>query len=385
MAKRPPFNFKQVHEFLLSLYAEDMHAKRVLSLANATLGVMTSASLAVHAIGQGLADARGLLNKHAVKQVDRLLSNRGIEGWEHFAQWVPWVVGEREEILVALDWTDFDHDGHTCLALHLVSAHGRATPLIWKTVEKATLKGRRASYEDEVLRRFREVVPEATRVTVLADRGFFDHRLLELLDGELDFGYVLRFKGNVLVTTAGGECRPAAQWVGARGRAKVLREATITAEHYSVGSIVCVQAKAMKEPWCLVASDVAAAPKELINHYARRWGIETSFRDIKDARFGRGLYQTRISSTERRDRLLLLAAFALALLTLLGAASEALGYDRWLKANTSKKRTHSLLRQGQMLYDAIANMSEQRLRPLMEKFAELVLAQRVFNQVFGFL
>ena len=89
MAKRPPFNFKQVHEFLLSLYAEDMHAKRVLSLANATLGVMTSASLAVHAIGQGLADARGLLNKHAVKQVDRLLSNRGIEVWEHFAQWVP--------------------------------------------------------------------------------------------------------------------------------------------------------------------------------------------------------------------------------------------------------------------------------------------------------
>ena len=38
-----------------------------------------------------------------------------------------------------------------------------------------------------------------------------------------------------------------------------------------------------------------------------------------------------------------------------------------------------------MLYDAIANMPEQRLRPLMEKFAELVLAQRVFTQVFGFL
>lgn len=385
MAKRPPFNFKQVHEFLSSLYAEDVHAKRVLSLANATLGVMTSASLAVHAIGQGLADARGLLNKHAIKQVDRLLSNRGIEVWGHFAQWVPWVIGEREEVLVALDWTDFDHDGHTTLALHLVSGHGRATPLVWKTVEKATLKGRRAGYEDEVLRRFREVVPKGVRVTVLADRGFFDHRLLMLLDGELDFGYVLRFKGNVTVTSKGGESRAAADWVGARGRAQVLREATITAECYPVASVVCVQAKAMKEPWCLVASDAAAPPKELVNHYARRWGIETSFRDIKDARFGRGLYQTRISSTERRDRLLLLAAFALALLTLLGAASEALGYDRWLKANTSKKRTHSLLRQGQMLYDAIANMPEQRLRPLMEKFAELVLAQRVFTQVFGFL
>ena len=106
---------------------------------------------------------------------------------------------------------------------------------------------------------------------------------------------------------------------------------------------------------------------------------------LYDARFGRGLYQTRMSHRERRDRLLLLAAFAVALLTSLGAASEALGYDRRLRANTAKRRTHSLLRQGQMLYDAIANMPEQRLRPLMEKFTELVLAQPLFTQVFGFL
>jgi len=41
-------------------------------MANATLGVLFSSSLAVHAIGQGLANARGLITKHAVKQVDRL-------------------------------------------------------------------------------------------------------------------------------------------------------------------------------------------------------------------------------------------------------------------------------------------------------------------------
>jgi hypothetical protein len=38
-----------------ALFAEDMHAKRVRSLANAMLGVMTSASLAVSTIGRGLA------------------------------------------------------------------------------------------------------------------------------------------------------------------------------------------------------------------------------------------------------------------------------------------------------------------------------------------
>ena len=63
-----------IRKFLESLFEEDVHAMRVLSMANATLGVLSSASLAVHAIGQGLAHARGLITKHAVKQVDRLLS-----------------------------------------------------------------------------------------------------------------------------------------------------------------------------------------------------------------------------------------------------------------------------------------------------------------------
>ena len=73
----------------------------MLSLANATLGVLVSASLAVHAIGQGLAQALGKLSKHGVKQVDRLLSNQGIDVWEFFGYWVPYLVGARLEVVVA--------------------------------------------------------------------------------------------------------------------------------------------------------------------------------------------------------------------------------------------------------------------------------------------
>ena len=54
-------------KFVAGLYNADLHAKRVLSLANATLGVLASASLAVHAIGQGLAQAMGTLSKHGIK------------------------------------------------------------------------------------------------------------------------------------------------------------------------------------------------------------------------------------------------------------------------------------------------------------------------------
>src|ERR1035438_1825787 len=70
---------QEVHRFLDGLFDGNLHAKRVLSLANATLGVLRTASLAVNTIGQGLALARGLVTKHAIKQVDRLLSNEGID------------------------------------------------------------------------------------------------------------------------------------------------------------------------------------------------------------------------------------------------------------------------------------------------------------------
>jgi hypothetical protein len=91
MSAKKKIGFNGIRKFLESLFEEDVHAMRVLSMANATLGVLSSASLAVHAIGQGLAHARGLITKHAVKQVDRLLSNPGIDVWEYFAYWVPYV------------------------------------------------------------------------------------------------------------------------------------------------------------------------------------------------------------------------------------------------------------------------------------------------------
>ena len=120
MTKPAIVQFKDVHSFVDSVFGEDIHAKRVYSMANASLGIVSSASMAIHAIGQGLAEARGLATKHAVKQVDRLLSNKGIQVWHFFSKWVPHVIGSRKEVMVALDWTNFDVDGHTTLALNFV-------------------------------------------------------------------------------------------------------------------------------------------------------------------------------------------------------------------------------------------------------------------------
>jgi hypothetical protein len=377
------FAVADISGFLGGLFGEDVHAKRVESLANATLGVMTAASLAVAAIGHGLALARSSLTKHAIKQVDRLLSNPGIDVDQLLALWVPYVVGARPSIAVAMDWTDFDADGQATIMLSLLTGHGRATPLLWLTVDKATLKRRRNEYEYWALVRLAEVLPAGVRVLVVADRGFGDRKLYAVLADELNFDYVIRFRGNIQVTSADGEARSAAEWVGSSGRARTLRGAEVTAERYAVGTVVCVQAKDMKEPWCLATNMSDADAKSLIKLYAKRWSIECGFRDAKDPRFGLGMGSMRVSTPARRDRLWLLAAFAVALLTLLGAAGEALGYDRHLKSNTAKHRTHSLFRQGCMLYELIPNMPEVRLRPLMQKYADLLLEQPVFARLFG--
>jgi hypothetical protein len=383
MVVRERFSFNQVRQVLGSVLDQELHAKRVDSLCDATLGVLRSGSLAICTIGQGLAAARGLNPKHATKQVDRLLSNSNIEVDDILARWVPYIVGARSSIVVALDWTDFDADNQATIMLSLITDHGRATPLVWLTVDKRTLKDNRSLYEHRVLVRLAELLPADIKVCIVADRGFGDQKLYRMLTEELCFDYVIRFRGNIAVTATTGETRTAAAWVRPGGRARVLRGAAVTADHYAVGTVVCVQDPDMKQAWCLAASSSDATAKHLTGYYGRRWGIECALRDTKDLRFGMGMGAMHVKTPQRRDRLWLINAFAVVLLTLLGAAGEALGYERMLKTNTAKRRVHSLFRQGCMLYDLIPTMPDARLRPLMQRFSQMLQNQPLFADVFG--
>lgn len=380
--RKPLLNDQQVRTFLESLFEEDLHAKRVLSLSYAVLGVIHATSLGVHTIGKALAWARGTHSKHGVKQVDRLLSNPGINVWELFALWAPYVLGQRSEAVVALDWTDFDADGQTTLVASLVASHGRTTPLVWHTVEKAALEGMRNETEDFVLQRLREVVPQEVRLTILADRGFGDQKFYALLE-QLKFDYVVRFRQCIQVMDEKGEKKSAGEWGPDSGRALRLTQAKVTQDEALVPAVVCVKKKGMKEPWCLATSLKEATAAFVVGLYAKRFRTEETFRDVKDLRFGMGLSWVKVRSTERRDRLLLVSALACALLTLLGAAGESLGMERHLKCNTVKTRTYSLFRQGCEYYQAIPMMPEGRLLPLMARFAELLAEQPVFREVFG--
>jgi hypothetical protein len=117
----------------------------------------------------------------------------------------------------ALDWTDFDADDQSTIALSMITSHGRATPLLWKTVMKSELKGWRNEHGDVLLERFRQVLPAGVKVTVLADRGFGDQALYELLKDQLGLDFVVRFRRH----HPGHQCRwrdQARQGLGAKER-----------------------------------------------------------------------------------------------------------------------------------------------------------------------
>jgi hypothetical protein len=49
------------------------------------------------------------------------------------------------------------------------------------------------------------------------------------------------FRGNIHVTDADGQTKPAAEWVGKGGRARTLRDARVTTKGQEVGAVMCVR------------------------------------------------------------------------------------------------------------------------------------------------
>lgn len=385
MAARKTTKHDRLHarELVEELFSEDLHARRVLSLSNGVTGVLRTATLSIHAIGEGYAEVARTKPRFGVKQVDRFLSNTAIDVCNLTPSWVKFVVGPRKEIVIALDWTDFEPDDHATLCAYLVTRHGRATPLTWKTTKKSTLAGRRGDIEYELIDRLHAALESDVKITLLADRGFGDQKLYAALEA-LGWDYVIRFRGSILVT-AEGSTKAASEWLPKTGRATMLKFAKVTKDEAPVPAVVVVHQAKMKEPWCLATSLASLKAAEVVALYGKRFTIEETFRDAKDLRFGMGLSATHIRDAGRRDRLLLLAAIAHALLTLLGAASEKTGMDSWLKVNTAKKRTHSLFRQGAYWYGALPEMRDDWLENLMRAFDEIVAEHAVFAEVYALI
>src|SRR5213593_2571305 len=100
---------EELDELMGEVFGGEIHAQRVASLGDGVDGVLHAASLGVRAIGHGLAAANGLAPRHAIKQVDRLLSNPKLGRDEVARCWIEFVLAKRKELVVNFDWTELEN------------------------------------------------------------------------------------------------------------------------------------------------------------------------------------------------------------------------------------------------------------------------------------
>ena len=367
---------RTLHRVSKSVFGKLLHHKQVLSIALVTLGVMYTARMTIHAIGASMAKVRGGGSmKHGIKQVDRFMSNKKLSQVDMRQSLVTAVVRNRKQIDVSMDWTDFDKDDQTTLALSLIMKHGRAIPIVWMNVKKSTLKNKQTIYERTTVQMLKDALPKNVRVTLIADRGFGNTPLFDHLLDMPGFDFIIRFRQGFYLY-ADGHAGKASGAVYKNGRIRVFKKALLTGEKKGPYTVVLYKAAKMKDSWCIATNIETADGIEIVRKYGHRFECEESFRDLKDWRFGLGLKHTKIKNGERRERLLFAFALAAFLLTLVGIESERQNCDRLLRANTSTRRTHSLFRQGrEITAGALPEPLERQCLRVVQRLITIALKQ----------
>jgi len=110
-----------VYRFLEPDFGPVLHAKRLLSLSLATVGVYHAPRASIAEIGRSLAAVTGKSPKHCIKQIDRLLSNDGVDLAEEMAVYMRVIVGDREAVSLAMDCTEYPVTDQATVVLSLVT------------------------------------------------------------------------------------------------------------------------------------------------------------------------------------------------------------------------------------------------------------------------
>ncbi|HNB02622.1 MAG TPA: hypothetical protein PLK61_12530, partial [Nitrosomonas sp.] len=118
--------------------------------------------------------------KHAIKRVDRFLSNTKVPLVKMLENYIAWVIGPRQSIAISCDWTKVRE--WPVLVASLVY-QGRSIPLLWWAVLNPKKLNRSwNAFENGFFTLLSRLLPEKVKATVLLDRGCKRVSLLRHLD-----------------------------------------------------------------------------------------------------------------------------------------------------------------------------------------------------------
>lgn len=296
----------------------------LLASQSATLGALVAAAVGVErpnlaSLGRRMAGPGSA--KGAIKRAWRFTCNPRVEVADAMAGVVARLVRKRRKrLIVSLDWTEV-RDFHCLMAAACIG--GRAVPLLWASYPEWRLTRSQNSLEEGLLRLLRSLIPDSTKVVVLADRGFGRAEWAAVCQA-LNFHYVVRIKPSVHV--AGPRHRGVlSKYPTFKGMAHVLRGMQYRKDGRVTHNVVVRWRpglpKKRDEPWYLM-TDLDGRAEDLCRLYGRRMSVEELFRDHKSRRNGQALRLTRITKAERFDRFVLILALAYILLVGLGLQAK---------------------------------------------------------------
>jgi hypothetical protein len=341
---------------------QTIHSVRLQALFVGVETVCEGAPLTVTGLGRWLRCKAKV--KHAIKRMDRLLSNGHLhaERFEvYVAQALLLLCGNTRPV-VLVDWSDLSYDRKSQLLRASIPVGGRALTL-YEEVHPLSRLGSRAVHRS-FLERLAALLPSGCCPIVVTDAGFTVPWFRLVLARGWDFvgrvknrTYLLKdgdawwWRAEALHTGAGKRPECLGRYTLAmsnplpvslyrhgqppKGRVKRNLDGSKSRSKHSLK-----KAKGHREPW-LVATSLPAETqlaRVVVNLFAKRMQIEEAFRDLKSRRFGLGFEHGRTTDPDRLGVLTLIATLATFALWLIGQATKRDGVHRHYQANTVRDR-----------------------------------------------
>jgi Transposase DDE domain len=333
-----------------------VHEARLGAVAKVVEGIVDGRRLVPATVGRSLkSTARP---KHGIKCVDRLLGNphMATDRMFFFLALAHHLLRGCQRPVILVDWTHAGGKNEALVAA--VPIGGRALPIY---IEVHPLKKLgNVAVEERFLHKLKAIVPCECRGIIVSDAGFKGPFFQAVL--ELGWDFLGRVRGTAkAVGSDGGIVSKEDFYQQASLCPRDLGRFALFVQQRLPCRLVLVRKRrkpgrrppppkckeerelrqSALDPWLLATSLTDGDAAYVVSLYAKRMQIEETFRDAKNHRFGWCLGTVRLSTPQRMATLLVLAALALAVVTLIGMSAERRGLHRGYQANTETQRVLS--------------------------------------------
>jgi len=353
---------KLLHRWLLDVLP-NMHKRRLGCLGVLISSAMMGGLLTVTGLGRSIQSLAK--EKHNIKRADRLLSNKKLQGerLEIYKSLSERLLGEAEEPLILVDWSNIDEGQKFFLLRAATPLRGRSLTL-YEEVHDVSTKEKPKTHK-AFLRQLKTILPKNCKPIIVTDAGFRTPWFKEVRALGWDFIGRVRNRDKVQLQNKKSWIGAKSLYSQARSIPKCLGEVLLTCSNAFPCRLVLYKAmpkgrvhltkvnkKARyirsarnadsgREPWLLATSlsSESASARQVVRPYVTRMQIEESFRDLKCPRFGLRLDYTGTYKIERLKVLILIGSMTAVFAWLLGKASELFGTHRQFQASSTKNKT----------------------------------------------